>query len=87
MKLTPDQVWFESQIRNIGGVPDTKGPYKFVFEVDSSYAVELTKFYAREFDIIKHGGGWWKHKTRNLIALLTGYTSRPGKLYVSAKPE
>ncbi len=85
MKRTPDQLWFEEQIKSYGAVLDTTSPYKFHFVIDAAKSVELVKWYAREFDPIINGGGWWKHKTRNLIAQLTGLSSRPGKLYMTAK--
>ncbi len=80
-----DVDWFYQELKAIGGKPSTTGPFKSEWVVDKANALELTKFFAREFNIVKDGGGWWDHKTRWLTARFHGYRDKPD-LYVSAIP-
>lgn len=80
-----DVDWFYQELKDMGAQPAKGSPYKNEWVIDKSKALELTKFFAREFNIVKDGGGWWHHKTRWLTARFIGYRDKPD-LYVSAIP-
>lgn len=84
--MNADEEWFVRAIEGLGAVPAKDSPYKNVWKATGNSTVELVKFFAREFNMIPNGGGWWNHRSRDLTAQFMSYASKPGWIYICCKP-